>query len=74
MDWAAPSLTIIRADAPPTIIRGELGIPPLPLIPHVQVKAQLRQGDTAAMIYVAQSQPQSKIPDEYQNQLDKYSH
>ena len=54
------------------MIRGELGIPPLPLISHVQVKAELRRGEFAAMIYVAQTQPQAKIPDKYASLLDKY--
>ena len=52
MGWDDNTLLVSHDVPQPVLIRGEVGIPSVPLISHVQAKRELRRGAKAAVIYI----------------------
>ena len=73
-NWRKGILTITQEGKPPVVIRGEAGIPFVPLISHVQAKRELRRGAQASVIYINPKHSNLGIPDRYKHIFSKYEH
>ena len=73
VNWSRHTLSIHDNVSQPVMIRGEAGIPSLPLISHIQAKRELRRGAQAAIIYVNPKAKDLGIPQRYGELFDRFN-
>ena len=73
VNWSRHTLSIHDNVSQPVMIRGEAGIPSLPLISHIQAKRELRRGTQAAIIYVNPKAKDLGIPQRYGELFNRFN-
>ena len=73
VNWSRHTLSIHDNVSQPVMIRGQAGIPSLPLISHIQAKRELRPGAQAAIIYVNPKAQDLGIPQRYGELFDRFN-